>query len=65
MLRRNHPHAPCVVTKVKKSDGTRDKLTTALSENKPEGVAEAIAEAQVSQRWPGAEVLSVKVHRTK
>jgi len=62
MFNRQHPQAPCVVTKVRLPDGTTDKLTTALSENRPQHVAESIAESQVERRWPGAEVLSMRVH---
>lgn len=59
---RRHPHAPCVVTKVRTVCGTRTELVTALTGDETEQAATAIAHTQVLGRWPGATILNTRHH---
>lgn len=59
---RRHPHAPCVVTKVRTVCGTRTELVTALAGGESEQAATATAHAQVASRWPGATILNARHH---
>lgn len=59
---RRHPHAPCVVTKVRTACGTRTELVTALAGGETEQAATATAHRQVEARWPGATILNTRHH---